>query len=128
MNGTTHRTGANAPKEFEMGERTSNKQLADKLDTLIDLMIAGAQPKAATDTIIESPTTEGGKVKVDPDYMAHMTAKAADHATTKGSEVVLYARRNKAGETKLAYALRERYDDVVSGQPSCLGAVGSFKP
>ena len=45
----------------------------------------------------------------------------------KGEEVVLYARKNKQGTTKLAYALRERYDDVISGQPSHIGAVGSFQ-
>jgi hypothetical protein len=65
---------------------------------------------------------------VDDAYLAHMTAKAADHATVKDESVVLYARRNKAGETKLAYALAPRFNEVVAKQPSCLGSVGVFHP
>jgi len=105
--------------------RVSNKDIVSKLDTLIDLMTA--QAVAAAPVIAPATTTEGGTIKVDEAYLSHMTAKAADHATAKGEDVVLYGRRNKAGETKLAYALRSRYDDVVAKQPSCLGAVGSFK-
>ena len=124
-----------------MGDkRTSMKDVAAKLDTLIDLMTSQASQAeiAAPSEAPDSPTTEGqlasqvsdsdGTVKVDEKYLAHMTPKAAEHATTKGEEVVLYARRNGRGETKLAYALRSRYDDVVAKQPSCLGAVASFKP
>jgi hypothetical protein len=123
------------PKEFEMGNaRTSNKDVlnavesqTESIDKLIAVLTAQAQPTADVVGAAETqPTTEGG-VNVDPAYMACMTEKAANHATTKGSEVVLYARRNKAGEHKLAYALRERYDDVVSKQPSCIGPVGTFQ-
>lgn len=114
--------------------RTSNKDICDKLDTLIGIMTAQAMP--AAETPVTTPVTEGGaggdavgtdSIAVDEAYLAHMTAKAADHATAKGEEVVLYARKNKRGETKLAYALRERYDAVISGQPSHIGAVGSFQ-
>lgn len=112
--------------------RTSNKDICDKLDTLIGIMTAQAMP--AADPVlpeVTTPVTEGDEpestVKVDEAYLAHMTAKAADHATAKGEEVVLYARKNKQGTTKLAYALRERYDDVISRQPSHIGAVGSFQ-
>ena len=110
-----------------MSKRITTAQLGEKLDKLIELMTAQAiqAPPVATP---ESPTTEGGSVKVDSAYLAHMNAKAADHATAKGSEVVLYARQNQRGETKLAYALRDRFDEVVSKQPSCKGAVGSFQP
>ncbi len=114
--------------------RTSNKDIADKLDTLIDILTAQAMPVAETPAPSDPGPIrdEGGEAKsdiaVDEAYLAHMTAKAADHATAKGDEVVLYARKNKRAETKLAYALRERYDDVIVGQPSHLGAVGSFQP
>lgn len=112
--------------------RTSNKDICDKLDTLIDIMTKQAMP--AADPVVSTPVIEDdngleaeSSVAVDEAYLAHMTAKAADHATAKGSEVVLYARKNKQGTTKLAYALRERYDDVISRQPSHIGAVGSFQ-
>lgn len=116
-----------------MAERTSNKQIADKLDTLIGLMVAQAEreTEAAPLPVLndavtepEAPTT----IKVDAAYQTHQNGKAQIHADTKGVEVVLYARKNKAGETKLAYALRSRYDEVVSKQPSHLGPVASFQP
>jgi hypothetical protein len=55
-----------------------------------------------------------------------MTEKAANHATSKGCEVVLYARKNQRGETKLAYALRERFDTLTD--KGLIGPVGSFQP
>lgn len=108
-------------------KRISNKQIADKLDTLISILTAQAMESTTPISTAVIPA-EQGEVKVDAAYMAHMTAKAADHATLKGEEVVLYGRKNKAGETKLAYALRTRYDEVVAKQPSNLGPVGSFQP
>jgi hypothetical protein len=105
--------------------RTSNKDIADKLDTLIGILTAQAEQ---TQPVAASPTTEGGTVQVDEAYLECMTPKAAAHATDKGEETVLYARVNKAGETKLAYALRSRYDAVVAKQPSCKGAVATFQP
>jgi hypothetical protein len=119
-----------------MGDsRTSNKDILDAvqsqtaaIDKLVNVLTATAvqtQPKAEPVTTSEPKATS---VDVDAAYMAHMTAKAADHATAKGSDVVLYARRNRAGQVKLAYALKERYDSQIDRQPSCIGPVGSFKP
>ena len=114
-----------------MTGRVSNEQVLKALesgfDRLITALTDNAMPDGDTTRAIDK-TTEGGTTDVDKKYLAHMTAKAADHATTKGEEVVLYARRNKAGQQKLAYALRSRYDAAVSKQPSCLGPVGSFQP
>ena len=118
--------------------RTSNKDIADRLDTLIGIMTAQAMPvdgatlaRTVVPESVVTPVTEGDEpessIAVDEAYLAHMTAKAADHATAKGEEVVLYARKNKQGTTKLAYALRERYDNVIWRQPSHIGAVGSFQ-
>jgi hypothetical protein len=120
-----------------MGDsRTSNKDILNAveaqtaaIDKLVNVLtataVAAPQPKAES-----VPTSEPKATSVDVDaaYMAHMTAKAADHATAKGSEVVLYARRNRQGQVKLAYALKERYDSQIERQPSCIGPVGSFKP
>jgi hypothetical protein len=109
-----------------MGDsRVSNKDIASKLDTLIDLMTANALATPSVPAVAAQPT-EGGKIEVDAAYLTHMKAKASDHATTKGSEVVLYGRKNKGGEIKLAYALRERFDEVVAKQPSCLGEIESY--
>jgi hypothetical protein len=113
-----------------MSSRVTTAQLAEKLDKLIELMTVAAV--AAPSAPVSTPVTEGDEaetstIKVDEAYLAHMNLKAAAHATDKGSEVVLYARKNKQGETKLAYALRERYDTQIERQPSHLGAVGTFQ-
>jgi hypothetical protein len=110
-----------------MAKRVTTAQLGEKLDTLIDILSQQAVQQAAPAAAVE-PAATNPTVKVDDQYLAHMTAKAADHATAKGESVVLYARRNKRGETKLAYALAPRFDEVVAKQPSCLGSVGSFQP
>ena len=119
----------------EMAEkRVSNEQvltaLTDGFDRLIASLTAQAMPVA--DKADAAPdTTKGGDtevVEVDDAYLTLMKGKAADHATAQGNEVVLYARLNKAKETKLAYALRERYDTQIAKQPSHIGPVGSFQP
>lgn len=132
----TNPTG-NLPKELDMGAaRTSNKDVldaiqlqTDSIDKLIGVLTATASQAAVTTApaAVEA-TAISGNVEVDAKYLAHMNIKAAEHATNKGEPTVLYARKNKAGETKLAYALRSRYDEVVAKQPSCLGPIGTFQP
>lgn len=109
-----------------MGKRVTTAELGDKLDKLIAVLTATAM--AAPAAPVAQPEAETTELPVDAKYLAHQTEKAANHATAKGCEVVLYARKNKAGETKLAYALRDRYDEVITRQPSHLGAMGSFQP
>jgi hypothetical protein len=107
---------------------TAIEAQGDSIDRLITAITAQSIAAPAAPAAVV-PTVEGGEtptVKVDEAYLSHMTAKAASHAATKGEEVVLYSRKNKGGEVKLAYALRSRYDDVVAKQPSCLGAIESF--
>lgn len=109
--------------------RASNKDILDALDAGFDRLITALTANAVSaPAAIAAPSVPEGTVAVDEAYLSHMTLKAAEHATNKGEEVVLYARRNKAGETKLAYALRSRFDEVVAKQPSCKGAVASFQP
>ena len=115
--------------------RASNKDILDALDAGFDRLITALTANAvspptylpkATSTSPAAPATD--TIKVDPEYLDHMNLKAAEHATNKGEEVVLYGRRNKAGEQKLAYALRSRFDEVVAKQPSCNGAIASYQP
>jgi len=114
-----------------MGERTSNKEILVAIEgqtASIDKLVTALTQQVLPATREVPDAANGGDLEIDGKYLAHQNMKAADHATAKGSEVVLYARKNKRGETKLAYALRERYDTVIAGQPSHLGAVGSFNP
>lgn len=116
-------------------QRTSQKDVLEAVQAQtasIDALVAALSRDAIATTETQSPVAVSNdiaetEVSVDAAYLEHMTAKAADHATNKGETVILYARRNKAGETKLAYALQERFDTVVAKQPSCLGPMGSFK-
>lgn len=116
-----------------MGKQVTTAELSTKIDTLADSVSnlvnaltadAMASPIEGKSAVAEAIT----KVEADPAYIAHQSIKAQEHAIAKGEEVVLYTRRNKANEVKVAYALRSRYDEVVSKQPSCLGPIGSFQP
>jgi hypothetical protein len=115
-----------------MSKRVSNEQvltaITDGFDKLIGVLTAQAMPSSeATAPVATKGSDETPTIDVDQAYLARMNEKAADHATAQGSEVVLYARINKAGETKLAYALRDRYDTQIAKQPSHIGPVGSFQ-
>lgn len=115
-----------------MGERVSNRAILDaienqtaSMDKLIAVLTATAQqPVAAAPT---TPAKPDG-IDVDEAYLAHQSQKAQAHATAKGEAVVVYGRKNKAGATKIAYALRTRFVEQVSKQPSCLGAIAEFQP
>lgn len=110
-------------------QRTSNKDIADKLDTLIGLMTAQAEAQVATPKVAE-PVVEETKrdvpstLRVKPEYLARMKVKAQDHATNKGEQVILYGRVNLAGEHKLAYCLASRW--ATLRDKGLIGAVETF--
>jgi len=108
-------------------KRTTMKDLSNKLDTLIDVLTAQAIPSEPVIVADAAPSTDGVEVvEIDKAYLAHVTKKVTAFAKEKGGEYVLYTRKNKAGEMKLAYAARERYDTQVINQPSHIGAVATF--
>lgn len=105
--------------------RMTNEQLGTKLDTLIDVLTKQALPAPAA-PVAAVADSEAPAIEVSEGYLSKMTEKASNHATSKGCEVVLYARKNQRGETKLAYALRERFDALTD--KGLIGAVGTFQP
>ena len=112
----------------ELADRLDS--VADNLDKLVNIMTAQAiQPVATQPTAeVNAPTAKQSKeVEVDPAYLAHMSAKAEAHAKTKGEDVVLYARQNKQGQLKLAYAMSQRFVDQIARQKSCRGVIKTFK-
>jgi len=116
------------PKVTTMELAAKLDVVADNLDRLVNAMTAQAitaQPEAAAP---EAPKEEQTTIKADAAYVDLMSAKAQAHADTKAEPVVLYGRRNKGGETKIAYALQTRFDTQVSKQASCLGAIKLFIP
>lgn len=102
---------------------TAIDKQSQSIDALVTALTAGAIAPAADAPVVNDDTP---KVEVAEGYLAKMTEKASAHATAKGSEVVLYARRNGRGETKLAYALRERFDTLTDR--GLIGPVGTFQP
>lgn len=108
--------------------RTSNKDIADRLDTLIDLLTKQAMPaNEAAIPVLPVKAEPENNVDVDEAYLQHITAKAQGKADEVGEQYVVYARRNKAKQIKLAYALLSRFDSV-SKQPSCIGAIAEITP
>ncbi len=102
-----------------MSTRTSNKQILEAIEKLTET-IANAmvpnqtvktEPEVPTLTPISQPTAEAPaqSVKVAKGYLNHMVAKTTATAKEKGVDYMLYARFNKAGETKLAYTTLDRW-------------------
>jgi hypothetical protein len=100
--------------------RTSNKAIADKLDTLIELLIqAQVRPvinaetvtpkpvvvEAPVEMVVEKPT----EIEIPESYRTYVSAKAQAHANAKGGAVIMYARRNLANQVKLAYCMADRF-------------------
>lgn len=118
-----------------MARQVTTQELADRLDNvasnidkLVNVLTANAVSEPTQPTAEAPVTTPQSKtVEVDPAYLAHMSQKAEAHAKAKGEDVVLYARQNKQGQLKLAYAMAGRYHDQIARQPSCRGAVQTFK-
>lgn len=127
-------------------ERTSNKDLLNaitegnrSLTASIDALVAtlvGQQeariaereaapvtdPVAASTEVVENVPA---KLSVKPAYLSHMKAKAAEHASKRGEDVVLYGRVNLHGEHKLAYCLKSRWTGLKDN--GLIGAVEVFK-
>jgi len=115
--------------------RTSNKQILDAITDLAsairDNMAAQAAPVVAP--VATAPTAtlntakQEGAVKVDAAYLSHVSGgKALDYANKLGEQVVIYARRNKLGETKLAYCAASKWTGLKDN--ANLGAVQIVEP
>jgi len=97
-------------------QRTSNKDVLDAINALTQAItqsvINAPAPAAPAQVQVAPAPTEASspKAKLDPSYVSHVrVAKAQPYANDKGADVVLYARRNGRGETKLAYCLAEKF-------------------
>ena len=109
--------------------RVSNKQLLEAINGIAPaiaeaLRNAGTAP--ATPEVTTAAPSNDGEVKVNPDYLANRKVAAQAHANKTGGEVVLYARRNLQGQTKLAFAQRGRYDTLKDR--GLIGPVASYHP
>ena len=95
---------------------TSNKDIADKLDTLIGLLTAQAQNSATVEhVVLETAEAKPAEFTMDADlqrqfkrYCVRWDKLAAD----KGERVVGYAYRNKQGQTKLWGCVESKLDSI----------------
>lgn len=113
-------------------QRISNKDLLDAINSIgpaVAQAIQGTQvaatPAVETTAAPEQDASEGG-VKVPPAYHKRVLAKVQAKTNTDGEARVLYARRNLAGEVKLAYCLASRWGTLKDN--GLLGAVDHVKP
>ena len=118
-----------------MSERTSNKAILEAILGLTEAITKqGAHPAVPvlTDRVEATPVapkvenTDAANITVPQGYMDKMSEKAQGHATKKGEDVILYARRNGAGETKLAYCLASGFAN--KRDRGLIGAIKTFAP
>lgn len=114
-----------------MTGRVSNKQILEALNDLPAAMAAAMQgtqatPVAETPTPADESAGNDTTINVDAGYLSHVTAKLQDRANTDGNTYVLYARVNKANETKLAYCLGSKWSSLTDRR--IVGAVKTIAP
>ncbi len=112
-------------------QRTSNKDIADKLDTLIELMTAqavAAQSAAPAATVVAEPAqpTES-KIRISQSYLRRMVPKWQKMADSKAETVVGYAYHKRNGKLGLWGCLKSDWSDV-SRRDGTIGAVQEVHP
>ncbi len=119
--------------------RVSNKQILTALTDLpaqIAAALAGAMPAAPAviptlDPIDDAVPTvavvgEDIKAKLDPGYVTHVTATLQKRANETGMDYVLYARKNKRDENKLAYCAADKWAGLTDRR--IIGPVSTVSP
>jgi|10_taG_2_1085330.scaffolds.fasta_scaffold191087_2 hypothetical protein len=106
--------------------RVSNKQI---LDAILGLTEAIRGQNAVTSApVIDTPEvpSEPSQIKVSKEYLGNRKVAAQAHANKVGGTVVLYARRNLSGETKLAFAQESRFTTLKDR--GLIGPVATYQP
>lgn len=116
--------------------RTSNKDIADKLDTLIELMTAqamAAQSAAPVATVVATPeaavaaSPKQKSIRISQDYLAKMQPKWQSLANSKGTVFIGYAYKKRNGKNGL-WACPAADFAEVSKRDSTIGAVLEVHP
>lgn len=96
--------------------RTSNKDVMAAIERLTAAITGivvqqapAPQASAPTVAVVNGQNNGHKQVKVSEEYLALITAKAQDKANETGDEYVMYARRNLANHTKLAFCKAARF-------------------
>lgn len=108
--------------------RVSNKQILDAILGLTEAIkgqnVAPATPAPAVE--VQKVPSESANISVDKSYLANREEAAQAHANKVGGTVVLYARRNLRGDTKLAFAQESRFTTLKDR--GLVGPVAKFQP
>jgi hypothetical protein len=114
-------------------QRTSNKDIASKLDTLIELLTAQSMAQNQTPTVSVQPTVaepqpaKQDSVKIDAKYLAKMEPKWQAYANKLGQTVVGYAYRKSNGKVGLWGCPSNEVADV-SARESFIGCIKEVHP
>ncbi len=106
-----------------MSTRTSNKQILEAVtetNAAINALVAALTQNVSTPAPADNAPTltpvanerPEQTIRVPASYKAHMESKVATVAHDKGEDMMLYARHNLAGETKLAYCTLARWSTL----------------
>jgi hypothetical protein len=112
--------------------RISNKQILDAILGLTEAIKSTHVAPAPVAAPVEQPTAVSGTpmtdtpIKVTKEYLGNRKDAAQAHANKTGGTVVLYARRNLRGETKLAFAQEGRYTTLKDR--GLIGPVATYQP
>lgn len=96
--------------------RTSNKDVMAAIERLTAAITGivvqqapAPQASAPTVAVVNGQNNGHKQVKVSEEYLGLIRSKAQAKATETGDEYVLYARRNLANQTKLAFCKTARF-------------------
>ncbi len=111
--------------------RVSNKDILDAINGIGPSIVEALRDVAlaqAPATVQAASVPETGKpsINVSKEYLANRKVAAQAHANKVGTEVVLYARTNLQNETKLAFAIADRY--AVLKDRGLIGEVKRYSP
>ena len=106
--------------------RVSNKQVLDAIEAMPAAIAAALAGTPAQSAPIKAETTEQDAPTVDKAYLSHVSAKLQKRANGDGKDYVLYARKNVAGETKLAYCVADKFAGLTDRR--IIGAVSTISP
>jgi len=110
--------------------RTSNKDILDAILGLTEVIkaqyISAPVAAPAVQNAAPVPSTDVGEIKVSKEYLGNRKSAAQAHANKVSGTVVLYARRNLQGETKLAFAQQGRFDTLKDR--GLIGPVATYNP
>jgi len=109
--------------------RVSNKQILDAILGLTEAIKGQPVQSPTVEPVAVAATpvpSEPQAIKVTKDYLGNREIAAQAHANKVGGAVVLYARKNLRGETKLAFAQEGRFATLKD--KGLIGPVATFNP